>query len=169
MFRRNFISYVSSSSSSCSLFRATLPLLESSTGMVRQWKEGSRFGFITDDDSSDSLFVHRSNCIWADDHETHRSIAGGTRVAYDIVFDTRKGDGRKRCENVTLDDGSPLPAGPYRDLDAGSASSSSSSEISLFSKVFGREAINAERTSNKKDDRVKAVACSFMRCLKGED
>jgi cold shock CspA family protein len=107
-----------------SLYRPTI-LLQISYGVVRQWAEGSRFGFIRDDDSLESIFTHRANCVWANNPETHRSITVGTRVAYDIKFDSKRADGSRRCENVTLENGDPLPQGPWRDSDAGGNNNSS--------------------------------------------
>jgi cold shock CspA family protein len=92
-------------------------LLGDHAGTIRKWEQGSRFGFVRDDDSSQSIFVHRSDCLWRNENESHKSIAVGTRVAYDLAFDTKKADGSKRCKNVTLEDGERLPSGPYADSD----------------------------------------------------
>lgn len=83
------------------------------TGTVRMWREGKNFGFIDDDETGRSMFVHADDCVFADPVSPRKCIAEGERVEFKSVRDTKRNDGSKRCTNVTLVGGASLPAGPF--------------------------------------------------------
>ena len=97
----------------CSLGRSLLSCTRvwCATGTVRAWDSGKRFGFIDDDETGHSMFVHADDCIFADPGERRTSIARGVRVEYTVACDSN--DERRRCLRVTLAGGASLPPGPF--------------------------------------------------------
>jgi cold shock CspA family protein len=82
------------------------------TGTVRTWAPGRKFGFVVEDESQKSYFAHADDCVWASP-KCNKNIAEGERVEFQLQPDRRRNDGSRRCANVTLVGGQPLPSGPH--------------------------------------------------------
>lgn len=67
------------------------------TGTVKWFNESKGFGFISNDDGSDDVFVHFS-AIMADGFKT---LAEGQRVNFDVEQDP-KNQSKLRAINVTV-------------------------------------------------------------------
>lgn len=67
------------------------------TGTVKWFNESKGFGFISNDDGSDDVFVHFSS-IMVDGFKT---LAEGQKVNYDVEQDPKNAS-KMRAINVTL-------------------------------------------------------------------
>ncbi len=75
-------------------------------GKVEKWIADRGFGFISDDNTKKSHFVHFSAL---------KVVEGGFRalnVGQEVEFDIVNQDGKTRAENVTAPGGQELPSGP---------------------------------------------------------
>merc|ERR1719291_1431205 len=57
------------------------------TGTVKKFFEDKGFGFITPDDGSDDVFVHRSQC--GEDRDAY--LEEGDQVTYEVEWNDQKG------------------------------------------------------------------------------
>jgi cold shock CspA family protein len=78
---------------------------ERKTGSVKWFNSTKGFGFITQEDGGEDLFVHQS-VIKADGY---RSLNDGEAVEYVVVHGD---DGRTKADEVTAPGGANLPGGP---------------------------------------------------------
>merc|ERR1740116_671762 len=81
-------------------------------GSVKWFNSEKGFGFITDDDNSDEVFVHQT-AIHA---QGFRSLAEGEEVEFEVEVDERQ---RKKAHNVTGPDGAFVQGAPRPDSNYG--------------------------------------------------
>lgn len=67
-----------------------------SRGTVKFFNESKGFGFITNDDGGDDIFVHFSAIV----SSSFKTLAEGQKVTFDIERDTR--NGKLRAANVNI-------------------------------------------------------------------
>ena len=150
----------------CGLLSQTACLFGGYTGKVKQYDPTRNFGFIIDDESFSSYFVHRDGLVFGNSAETNRCLAPGQRVTFDLVRDQRKDNLRVRCVNVCDVSGEGLPPGPTR---TGSSGSNSPRAADAASMIGQRDLVGiVARFDNGfgfivgRDDNIKALGNLFV-------
>ncbi|MGI6576506.1 MAG: cold-shock protein [Eubacteriales bacterium] len=66
------------------------------TGTVKWFNAEKGYGFISNDDGGEDVFVHYSDIV----SQGYKTLADGQKVTYNIETDTR--NGKVRATNVTV-------------------------------------------------------------------
>ena len=76
------------------------------TGTVKWFKDKSRYGFITRDDTKEDLFVHQTAILNKNPEKAFKSLVRGEIVEFDVVMD--RNENMPRAVNVKGLDGVPI-------------------------------------------------------------